>query len=205
MKEKNLPRSKVRRGKGLKSKRFRRASRHKAAGLYLFFGAILSALPFTADSHAQLLNPKPSLNRKTAPSPSKLPRFSVGNVFSADRKHYRVSRWVRSGMASWYGEAFAKHRTSSGTRFDPRAMTAAHRRLPLGSKVLVVDTLTHRSVIVTINDRGPYRHNRVIDLSRGAANRLGILNRGLAHVRIALLTPAHSRDDAPVEVAQAPE
>lgn len=205
MEGKKLSRSKTIRGRKVKSRRAVPSSRQKAAGLYVLLGAVLGASPMTADSHTQMLKPKPTSNRKSVPVSSKTTRFPVGSVTAADLKRYRISRWVRGGVASWYGEAFAKRRTSSGTRFDPKAMTAAHRRLPLGSKVLVVDTQTHRSVIVTINDRGPYSHDRVIDLSHGAANRLGIVHRGLAHVRIALLTPSGERDDTPVEVAQAPE
>ena len=78
-----------------------------------------------------------------------------------------------SGMASWYGEEAAGHRTASGDLFDPDGITAAHRSLPLGSLAEVTSVDTGRSVVVRINDRGPGRRDRIIDLSRGAARALG--------------------------------
>jgi len=77
------------------------------------------------------------------------------------------------GTASWYGRAFAGKRTASGERFDPNALTAAHRTLPLGSTAKVTDTASGHSVQVRINDRGPFRRGRIIDLSRRAAALLG--------------------------------
>src|SRR5579871_5568690 len=92
---------------------------------------------------------------------------------------------IQRGIASWYGEA---QMTASGERFDPRAMTAAHRTLPLGSRVRVTNTRNGRSVIVRINDRGPYGKGRVIDLSRAAAAQLGMIDAGLAPVTIEVLS-----------------
>ena len=91
------------------------------------------------------------------------------------------------GNASWYGPQFAWHRTASGERFDPRELTGAHRTLPFGSRVRVTNLRNGRSVDVTINDRGPYRRRREIDLSYGAAQALGMLQRGIVEVRIELL------------------
>ena len=88
------------------------------------------------------------------------------------------------GHASWYGAQFANRPTASGTLFDPEKLTAAHRKLPLGTKVVVTNLHNGRSVLVTINDRGPYWGNRVIDLSYRAARVLGMVNRGVARVRI---------------------
>lgn len=90
-----------------------------------------------------------------------------------------------SGMASWYGAEFAGRRTASGERFDPAGYTAAHRTLPFGSKVRV--TRGERSVVVRINDRGPFHGSRVIDLSRAAADELGLVRAGKGHVELALL------------------
>lgn len=92
-----------------------------------------------------------------------------------------------AGLASWYGAELAGHRTASGERFDPSDLTAAHRSLPLGSHVRVTDERTGRSVVVRINDRGPYSGGRVIDLSRAAARQLGIMGHGEARVSLALL------------------
>src|ERR687883_1389107 len=79
-----------------------------------------------------------------------------------------------SGMASWYGPGFQGRRTASGERFNTHALTAAHRSLPFGTRVRVVNQRTGRSVVVRINDRGPYAHGRVIDLSRAAAQAVGV-------------------------------
>ena len=78
-----------------------------------------------------------------------------------------------TGRASWYGAALAGRRTASGERFDPEGLTAAHRRLPLGTLVEVTALDTGRAVVVRINDRGPFRGRRIIDLSHGAARLLG--------------------------------
>ncbi len=87
-------------------------------------------------------------------------------------------------MASYYWQG---QRVASGGRFNPNGMTAAHRTLPFGTKVRVTHARTGRSVIVTINDRGPFIRGRVIDLSRGAASALGIIGSGVAAVRLAVL------------------
>jgi rare lipoprotein A len=91
------------------------------------------------------------------------------------------------GQASWYGEEFARRRTASGETFDPQKITGAHRTLPLGTKVRVTNLHNGRSVLVTINDRGPYFRRRAIDLSYGAARVLGMVHRGIAKVRIELV------------------
>ena len=86
--------------------------------------------------------------------------------------------------ASWYGEKFARRPTASGERFDPNRLTGAHRTLPLGTKLRVTNMHNGRSVLVTINDRGPYIRSRELDLSYGAARELGMVRRGVARVRI---------------------
>jgi rare lipoprotein A len=88
------------------------------------------------------------------------------------------------GQASWYGAQFANRPTASGTPFDPEKLTAAHRKLPLGTKVVVTNLHNGKSVMVTINDRGPYWGNREIDLSYRAARMLGMVQRGVARVKI---------------------
>jgi len=92
-----------------------------------------------------------------------------------------------TGHASWYGDEFARRPTASGERFDPDKLTGAHRTLPLGTKVRVTNLLNGRSVMVRINDRGPYMLRREIDLSYGAARALGMIRRGIARVRIELV------------------
>jgi rare lipoprotein A len=87
------------------------------------------------------------------------------------------------GIASFYGVGEGT-RTASGERFNPHAMTAAHRTLPLGSSVKVTNLANSKTVVVRINDRGPYARGRVIDLSHSAAEALDFVSRGLAKVRI---------------------
>jgi rare lipoprotein A len=96
----------------------------------------------------------------------------------------RVAAGVQEGLASFYSGAHHGKRTASGERFDMRAMTCAHRTAPFGTRLRVVDVETGRSVVVRVNDRGPYAKGRVVDLSLAAAQALGIVERGVARVRI---------------------
>jgi len=90
------------------------------------------------------------------------------------------------GMASYYGREHDGRRTASGEIFDMNGMTAAHRTLPFGTRVGVTNLANGRQVTVRINDRGPFRKGRILDLSYGAARRLGIVGRGIAKVRVAV-------------------
>ena len=93
----------------------------------------------------------------------------------------------QTGVASYYSSEFQGRPTASGARYDEHRMTAAHRSLPFGSRVRVTNLANDRSVIVTINDRGPFGHGRIIDVSRRAARRLGFLGAGTARVRLEAL------------------
>ena len=86
------------------------------------------------------------------------------------------------GTASWYGPGFNGKKAASGERFNQNAMTAAHRTLPFGTRLKVVNQKTGKSVTVEINDRGPYHGGRIIDLSKAAATRLGIIGAGTGKV-----------------------
>ena len=88
------------------------------------------------------------------------------------------------GGASWYGPGFHGKKAASGQRFDQNAMTAAHKSLPFGTVVRVVDQRTGKSIKVTINDRGPFHKGRIIDLSKAAATKLGIRGAGTGKVCI---------------------
>ena len=94
---------------------------------------------------------------------------------------------IGAGHASYYGSELAGNRTASGEAFDPERLTAAHRTLPLGSKVRVTNARTGSSVVVRINDRGPFHGNRVIDLSTAAARTIGLIASGTGRVNLALL------------------
>jgi len=88
------------------------------------------------------------------------------------------------GMASWYGDAFHGRPTASGERFDMNALTAAHKTLPLPGLVEVTNLANGRTVVLRVNDRGPFVEGRIIDLSRGAAEALGMMGQGVGQVRV---------------------
>ena len=90
-------------------------------------------------------------------------------------------------MASWYGNRFHGRETASGERFSMMQLTAAHRNLPLGTKVIVTNLATNEAVEVKINDRGPYVAGRIIDLSRAAAGVIGMTAQGVARVAVEIL------------------
>lgn len=106
-----------------------------------------------------------------------------------------------TGVASWYGRKFHGQRTSNGEQYNMYAMTAAHRTLPLPSYVRVRNLDNNRQVIVRVNDRGPFLHNRLIDLSYAAAARLGVIRSGTARVEVTAVSPGdHFRGNPNVAV-----
>lgn len=107
------------------------------------------------------------------------PHLFVMNEYAADR-----SKFVQTGMAAWYGDRFNGKATASGELFDSSELTGAHRTLPFGTRVKVTDLETGASVVIRINDRGPYSKKRIIDLSRAAAEKIGLIEKGTAKVRI---------------------
>jgi rare lipoprotein A len=116
----------------------------------------------------------------------KPPRRAIANV-ALGTVRLRIS-----GMASWYGPGFHGNRSASGEIYNQNAMTAAHRSLPFGTKVQVTNLNNGRTVIVRINDRGPYVGGRVIDLSAAAARMLGVMRSGVAPVRLDILEPSRT-------------
>ena len=152
--------------------------------------------------HATLLNivpsasfralslPKPSIPSPSAPS---LPFSSSGEV-KADEEELPVTlpqdeKKIQTGIASWYGPGFHGKRTANGEVYNQHALTAAHRTLPLGTRAVVTNVDTGESVKVRINDRGPYKYGRVIDLSYAAARRIGLWAAGIAPVQVKVLNP----------------
>lgn len=94
---------------------------------------------------------------------------------------------ARNGVASWYGEECQGNPTASGESYNMDALTAAHPSLPLGTKIKVTNLRNHRSLVLRINDRGPYIPGRFLDVSQAAARRLGFMRSGKARVRIEVL------------------
>lgn len=113
---------------------------------------------------------------------------------------------VARGMASWYGPGFAGRHTANGEVFNPNELTAAHRTLPFNTRVQVTNLATGLSVIVRINDRGPFRDNRIIDLSRAAADVIGLTSAGVGEVELVTIsgggvtTTAEAAHLTPLEV-----
>ncbi len=101
---------------------------------------------------------------------------------------------IQTGVASWYGTGFIGGKTANGETYRADDMTAAHRTLPFGTRVRVIDQKTGASAIVRVNNRGPFVKGRVIDLSRAAARQLGMTSRGVARVKLEILrgTPART-------------
>lgn len=108
--------------------------------------------------------------------------------------------FVEEGMASWYGPGFHGKKTANGERYNQYAMTAAHKILPLGTTVTVTNLQNRKSITVRINDRGPFVGDRVIDLSRKGAEKIGMIGAGTARVRIQSKgTVPNIRDDGDIE------
>lgn len=91
------------------------------------------------------------------------------------------------GKIAYYGQKFAGRKTASGQRFDPNAMTMAHKTLPFGSRVKVTNLVNQRSVVLRVNDRGPFTPDRIGDVSAGAARKLGMLRSGVVNARLEVL------------------
>ncbi|WP_281356397.1 septal ring lytic transglycosylase RlpA family protein [Pelistega suis] len=119
-----------------------------------------------------------------------------GKAYTVNGKRYvpfaSLKEFSQTGVASWYGPGFHGKRTANGETFNQHALTAAHKELPLNSVVRVTRVSTGKSIVVRINDRGPFHSNRVIDLSYGAAKQLGIVHRGSEKVKIELISKKNS-------------
>lgn len=123
-------------------------------------------------------------------------RYGNPDTYSVYGKTYKVLKtskgYKRRGIASWYGRKFHRKLTSSGDQYDMYAMTAAHKTLPLPSYIKVKNLNNGRVAVVKVNDRGPFKDNRILDLSYAAAAKLGILTKGLAPVEIEALQPKNA-------------
>ena len=147
--------------------------------------------------------------RDLALIPDAVPRFEPPSRFGNPPEYevfgqrYRTlvssDGFEQRGLASWYGTKFHGSRTSSGEPYDMFAMTAAHRELPLPSYVEVTNLDNGKRVVVRVNDRGPFVGGRVIDLSYAAAHRIGMVEKGVAPVRIRVVSPAE--EARPMRVA----
>jgi rare lipoprotein A len=99
----------------------------------------------------------------------------------------RAPEWAQAGRVSWYGPGFHGRRTANGEVFDTNELTMAHRTLPFGTEVRVTNLANGRSVVLRVNDRGPYVRGRIADLSHAAAARLGFVDHGVTRARIEVI------------------
>ena len=139
---------------------------------------------------------------KMAPPAARLDR--LGDPAKAVEKHLYELEWPevdQQGIASWYGPGFHGRKTANGERFNQYELTAAHPTYEFGTQLCVRSKLTGQSVVVRVNDRGPFVKNRVIDLSKAAAEELGMLDRGVKSVEIYKLDDG--QEDCPEAVLQA--
>ena len=138
------------------------------------FGPITRTLAFALGMLTFMLAGCSSQNFTPASSPAT-------SYYSASPQSYRGTH---TEVASWYGPGFAGHRTSNGEVYNPEGLTAASKTLPLGSHVRVTNPDTGRSVVVRINDRGPFVRGRSLDLSHGAARQIGLTSAGVGRVQV---------------------
>lgn len=129
------------------------------------------------------IDPQITETSASLPPTSSVPSYSGSGEPGTD-----LSQYDTVGVASWYGKPYHGRRTASGEIYNMNQLTAAHPTLPFGTRVAVTNLDNGRTVIVTINDRGPFKPNRVIDVSRKAAGQLGFLNQGLTRVRVVAST-----------------
>ncbi len=138
-------------------------------------------------------------SKRRANSPYK--KVAAGARVKGTQKPYRINGktyypiysadgFEKTGVASWYGRKFHGRKTANGETYDMYAMTAAHKTLPMNTRLLVQNLDNHREAVVRINDRGPFAKGRIIDLSFSAARKLGVVENGVAKVRITTLGEA---------------
>ena len=145
--------------------------------------AEVKTLPFTGPPAA----PHRSTDARLLAVAKATPAEASGKPQETDKPEQRqkAAGPVKCGNASWY--AYGSH-TASGERFSSNALTAAHRSMPFGTRLEVTNMKTNRTVVVRVNDRGPFVHGRLIDLSKGAARQIGMLNSGVAPICIAVVS-----------------
>jgi len=150
-------------------------------------------------------------NRVPDAVPRHEPPSKYGNPasYTVNGRRYYVlgsaAGYAERGIASWYGNKFHGHRTSSGETYDMYAMTAAHKTLPLPSYVRVTNLKNGRTVVVRVNDRGPFHRNRLIDLSYVAAKKLGIIDSGTGLVEVVAVQPGAPRQKTAARKSAAPD
>lgn len=161
-----------------------------------FTGPIILCLTLFLQACSSGPEPSPRPDTSANAAMSIRPGYRVGIPYKIKGQRY-VPResfdYDRKGTASWYGEYFHGRLTANGEIYDMNAMTAAHKTLQLPTIVRVTNLLNNKSIIVRVNDRGPFVDDRIIDMSKGAADALGFLERGIAPVRVEVMADASQR------------
>ena len=160
------------------------------------FVGLFAALALSACAAQQSPAPDAAPQPEPAPHAAAAPAAKKAALQSAAKKAdktEKTAKFSQTGKASWYGSGFHGKKTANGERFDMNTLTAAHRTLPISSRVRVTNLANGKSVVVRINDRGPYHGNRVMDLSKAAAQELGFIRTGTAQVKIEPLTSADGK------------
>ena len=120
--------------------------------------------------------------------------LSIENEKMVDEIMERTATKISTGVVSWYGDKFHGRKTASGERYDKHELTAAHKSLPFGTKVKVTNIRNGKSVVVEINDRGPYAKSRVLDLSQAAFSEIGHTNTGVMQVEYEIIKGEDKKD-----------
>lgn len=156
--------------------------------LFVRYGFCLLLVPVLAScSRIELAS---HFGKKLVASEKSKGHYKVGRPYTIKGKRYYPSvdyAYNETGIASWYGPGFHGKATANGETYDQNELTAAHKTLPLPSIVRVTNLENGKSLIVRVNDRGPYAHGRIIDMSQRAAQLLGFRNKGIAKVRVEVL------------------
>jgi rare lipoprotein A len=167
-------------------------------GVYASNGATAGPEYFAAAAYGVAASPRVAMGKMLRRGGG---RDQIGKPYKVRGKTYRPTanpKKVETGKASWYGAAFHGRLTANGEVYDMNHLTAAHKTMPLPSYARVTNMENGRSVIVRVNDRGPFAHNRMIDLSKRAADILDYTHSGTANVKVeyAGRAPLHGQDDA---------
>jgi rare lipoprotein A len=171
-----------------------------AATVIAVLAACSSSKNFSSNDETRNLSPR--VVRVGDPVPKGGGVFKIGNPYVADGKWYYPAsneRYDETGIASWYGDFFHGRKTANGEVYDMNRLSAAHPTLPMPTYARVTSLRNNRSIIVRVNDRGPYKSGRIIDLSRRAAELLGFHNHGTGPVRVQYLGIAPMDGDDSVE------
>jgi len=197
---------------------FRRNLSNKARTLFLLFGlaglAGCTSLELAAEMAKRVQQAEQekieaeTAKKGTAKPVQAAPRFKIGDPYQIAGIWYYPERnlqYDETGIASWYGDEFAGRLTANGEIFDPEQVSAAHKTLHMPSVVRVTNLENGRSLVVRVNDRGPYVAGRIIDLSRAAARKLGFYKQGIARVRVQILAEQSLRMEKLAKQGQFPQ